>query len=112
MSAVVLERIRWRLNELIAVAAEEIQADREQLERDAAQAVEQATTTHGLQAAYQQGRNDGIAEEQRNRAALIADERRAFLALIEEARQRWKAGGVTNMALRQLGEAVALRGDW
>ena len=103
--------MRAKLNELIEQAAADAQAERDQLERDAAQAVEQATTASGnLHAAYLQGREDGMAQAQLFNAAAIADERRAFLALIEEARGRWSGGGVVNMALRQLGETVALRG--
>jgi hypothetical protein len=106
-----LERTRRRINELIEQAAAEAQAERDQLERDAAQAVEQATTHSGnVNAAYLQGREDGITQAQLFNAAAIADERRAFLALIEEARGRCVSGGVVAMVLRQLGTAVALRG--
>ena len=102
--------MRAKLNELIEQAAADAQAERDQLERDAAQAVEQATTHSGsLHAAYLQGREDGIAQAQLFNAAAIADERRAFLALIEEARGRCVSGGVVAMVLRQLGTAVALR---
>ena len=109
MTTAALERLRATLEPLIEAAAAEVAAEREQLERDAAQAVEDATTAAGIHAAYLQGRADGIAEERRHRGDAIDEERRALLALIEEARSRWARGGVVNMALRQLGEAVALR---
>ena len=53
-----IERMRARMLPLIEAAAAEVAAEHDQLERDAAAAIEHATSTRAIAAAYEQGRRD------------------------------------------------------
>jgi len=86
-----LERTRASINELIKAAAAEVEADRLERERQAAQAIEHANSAANTAAAYQQGRED---------------ERRRVLALLEAQREALGRGGVNAISLATLKRAL------
>ena len=98
MTTAALERLRQRLAPLIEAAAAEAEqelrdataqarAELEQMEAASARAIEYASSTGAVAAAYQQGR---------------VDREREVLALIEEQREMLARGGVNSVSLATL----------
>jgi len=86
-----LERTRASINDLIEAAAAEVEADRLERERQAAEAIEYAASGANTAAAYQQGRRD---------------ERTRLLALLEAQREALGRGGVNAISLATLKRAL------
>ena len=82
-----MERLRLQLAQIIESAAAEAEAQRLADQRLAAEAIEQATSSAALDAAYNQGRHD------RNREVLT---------LIQEQRAMLSRGGVNAISLETL----------
>lgn len=82
-----MERLRVQLAQIIETAAAEAEAQRHADQRLAAEAIEQATSSSAIKAAYNQGRHD---------------EQRRALALIQEQRAMLSRGGVNAISLQTL----------
>ena len=82
-----MERLRLQLAQIIETAAAEAEAQRMAEQRLAAEAIEQATSSAAIKAAYEQGRHDKARE---------------VVALIQEQRAMLSRGGVNAISLQTL----------
>lgn len=86
-----MERLRVQLAQIIETAATEAEAQRLAEQRLAAEAIEHATSSAAIKAAYEQGRHD---------------EQRRALALIQEQRAMLSRGGVNAISLQTLAKLL------
>ena len=91
MTTAALERLRIALEPLIEAAAAEVEAERHAQASQAAAAMEAATGTAAIAAAYEQGRRD---------------ERMRVLAIVEQQRADLGRGGVNAISLATLNRAI------
>ena len=82
-----MERLRIQLAQIIETAAAEAEAQRMAEQRLAAEAIEQATSSAAIKAAYEQGRHDKARE---------------VVALIQEQRAMLSRAGFTAISLQTL----------
>ena len=82
-----MERLRLQLAQIIETAAAEAEAQRQLEQRLAAEAIEHATSSSAIKAAYEQGRHDKARE---------------VVALIQEQRAMLSRGGVNAISLQTL----------
>lgn len=82
-----MERLRIQLAQIIETAAAEAEAQSMAEQRLAAEAIEQATSSAAIKAAYNQGRHDKARE---------------VVALIQEQRAMLSRGGVNAISLQTL----------
>lgn len=82
-----MERLRVQLAQIIETAAAEAEAQRMAEQRLAAEAIEQASSSAAIKAAYEQGRHDKARE---------------VVALIQEQRAMLSRGGVNAISLQTL----------
>ena len=86
-----LERIRASVCDLIEQAAAELERERLECDRQAAAAIEHATSTAATAAAYQQGRED---------------ERRRIQLLLQHQQQALGRGGINAISLATLSRSI------